>query len=43
MPTVGTESNSKLVVKGKLDTPNTITRPLVFLAWYRHFNKKWRN
>jgi hypothetical protein len=42
--TVGThpKSNRKMVEKGKILTPNTNTSPLTFLAWYRHFNKKWQ-
>jgi len=26
--------------RGKINTPNTYTWPLCFLAWYRHFSKK---
>jgi hypothetical protein len=40
--TVGTipKSNIKIVERGKIDTINTLnTRPLTFLAFYRHFNK----
>ena len=36
------KSNRKIVEKGKILTPNTNTSPLTFLAWYRHFNKKWQ-
>ena len=28
--------------RGNIDTPNTLYMPThTFLAWYRHFNKKW--
>jgi len=34
--------NIKIVVKVKIETLNTHnTWPHTFLAWYRHFNKKW--
>ena len=32
--------NRKLVKTGKIDT--TYTWPLTYLAWYKHFNKKWQ-
>jgi hypothetical protein len=37
---VGTnpKSNNKVIERGQLDTHKT----LIFLAWYRYFNKKWR-
>jgi hypothetical protein len=40
--TVGTisKSNIKIVDRSKIDTTNTNTRPLTFLAWYGHFNKR---
>jgi len=43
--TVGTipKSNINIVERGKFDTLNTNTWPLTFLAWYRYFNKKWRD
>jgi hypothetical protein len=42
--TVGTipKSNIKIVARGKIDTPNTHKNMTTFLAWYRHFNKKWQ-
>jgi len=43
---VGTvlKSNGEIVEIGQINTPNTqkYTPPLIFLAFYRHFNKKWR-
>jgi hypothetical protein len=33
------ESNIKILKRGKIDTPKKNTLPLTFLAWYRHFNK----
>ena len=33
------ESNIKILKRGKINTPKKNTLPLTFLAWYRHFNK----
>jgi hypothetical protein len=45
--TVGTvpKSNKKIVERGKIDTFSTQihVRSLTFLAWYRHFNRKWQH
>jgi len=43
--TVGTvlKSNRKIVERCKNDITITKTRSLIFMAWYRHFNKRWRN
>jgi hypothetical protein len=30
----------KILERDKIDTPSTHTRPVNFLAWYRHFNTK---
>jgi hypothetical protein len=41
--TVGTvpKSNTKIVERGKIDSPKTQnTRPHTFLVWYRHFKEK---
>ena len=35
-----TKSNIKIVGRDKIITLNTKTRPLTFMAWYMHFNKK---
>lgn len=32
----------RLVERNKLDTPNTNTLPLAFLAWNRHLSQRWR-
>jgi hypothetical protein len=32
----------QVVEIGKIDTPKHKYIMLTFLAWYRHFNKKWR-
>ena len=42
---VGSQNSIKIVERGKLDTPKTQMHnyPLIFVAWYRHFNKKWRS
>ena len=36
----GKKSNRKSVERGKIDTPNTNTGPLTFMASYMHFNQK---
>ena len=43
--TIGTDPNSnrKIVERGKIDTLNTNTGPFTLLAYYMHFNKKWRS
>ena len=43
--TIGTvpKSNRKVVGRSKIATPSThIHERSLLLAWYRHFNKKWR-
>ena len=36
------QSKIKIVERGKMDNPNPqIHDRSLFLAWYRHFNKKW--
>ena len=43
--TVGTvlKSNRKIVERCKNDIIITKIRSLIFIDWYRQFNKKWRN
>ena len=36
----GKKSNRKSVERGKINTPNTNTGPLTFMASYMHFNQK---